>query len=76
MTDRVLNCPFSLVFRAMKDDGYKAKLPEWEGYWEWENNTIMMHCKDGRVIDIRETDDVEFTFGNIARSDWECFKEV
>lgn len=61
---------FRQAFKLMQK-GYSVKLPEWEGYWVWENNTIMMYCKDGRVLDIRETDDVEFTVNNINREDWE-----
>jgi hypothetical protein len=52
-------------------NGKKIKLPSWEGYWKWENNTIMMYCRDGRVLDIRETDNVAYTFSNIASNDWE-----
>lgn len=52
-------------------NGEKIKRPHWGGYWAWENDTIMMHCKDGRVLDIRKTDDPAFTFGNVAAHDWE-----
>lgn len=34
-----------------------------------------MHCKDGRVLDIRDTDCVKFTFDNISANDWEIVKE-
>ena len=50
--------------------GKKIKRPLWEGYWAWENNTIMMHCRDGSVVDIRQTDFVAYTFSNIAQRDW------
>ena len=50
--------------------GKKIKLPEWKGFWAWKNNTIMLHCGDGVVMDIRETDDVSYTFGFICREDW------
>lgn len=52
-------------------NGKKIKLPSWSGYWAWENNTIMMHCRDGSVIDIRQTDNVAYTFSNVASDDWE-----
>lgn len=65
---------FKRAYEAMKQ-GDKVKLPEWGGYWKWENDTIMMYCKDGKVLDIRETDDVDFTFSNIIRDDWEIVKE-
>lgn len=52
-------------------NGKKIKLPSWSGYWAWEDNTIKMYCKDGKVLDIRETDNVAYTFSNIASHDWE-----
>ena len=52
-------------------NGKKVKLPSWSGYWCWKNNTIMMHTKDGEVIDIRATNNVAYTFSNIASNDWE-----
>ncbi|HII4507909.1 Thoeris anti-defense Tad2 family protein [Clostridium perfringens] len=63
---------FGLALKAMKE-GKKVKLPEWKGYWIWDNEkeSIFMHCKDGKVLDIRETQDVYFTFSNVAREDWE-----
>lgn len=61
---------FKQAFYKMRYWGASIKLPEWEGYWKWENDTIMMYCKDGRILDIRETEDVEFTFKNIIRDDW------
>ena len=51
--------------------GKPVKLPLWKGYWLWENNTIMMYCKDGRIIDIRKTDDLDFTLNNMMSDVWE-----
>lgn len=51
-------------------NGKKIKRPLWEGYWAWENNTIMMHCRDGKVINILDTDLPAYTFSNIAQRDW------
>ena len=51
-------------------NGRKIKLPSWKGYWKWENHTIMMHCSDGEIIDIRETTNPAYTFTNIAENDW------
>lgn len=66
---------FREAYEQMKK-GKKIRLPEWEGYWYWENNTIMIHCKDGLVLDIRETEDVNYTFGFICRNDWQIVEEV
>lgn len=58
--------------------GRKIKLPEWGGYWYWsdDRNTIMIHCKDGTELDIRETKDVAYTFDFIARNDWMVVEEL
>lgn len=52
-------------------NGKKIRLPSWSGYWVWENNTIMMHCRDGSIVDIRDTDNPAYTFNNVASNDWE-----
>ena len=56
-------------------NGRKVRLSHWKGYWAWENNTIMIHTKEGEVIDIRDTDNVAYTFSNIATNDWEVVIE-
>ncbi len=69
---------FKQAFEAMKQ-GAKAKLPSWGGYWCWdeEQETIMMHCRpqdtdkgQGPVLDIRETQRVEYTLKNILSDEW------
>ena len=68
---------FEQAFKAMKE-GKKVKLPSWGGYWEWdeEKQTIMMHCRSGNsdtgnpVMDIRETQRVEYTLSNIMSDEW------
>lgn len=52
-------------------NGKKVKLPHWSGYWEWRDNTIMIHTREGEVFDIRKTDNVAYTFSNIAATNWE-----
>lgn len=51
--------------------GTPLKRKSWGGYWKWENDTIMMYCKDGSILDIRETKDVDFTISNMFTDDWE-----
>ena len=68
---------FDVALRLMKQ-GYKVKLPSWGGYWCWDDNkqTIMMHCRkedsetEKSVLDIRETQRVEYTLDNILNEDW------
>lgn len=62
---------FNEALKRMKNGG-KAKLPSWGGYWCWdaEKQTIMMHTKEGDVLDIRETDRVEYTVSSIIGDDW------
>lgn len=62
---------FEEAFKMMKS-GSKAKLPSWGGYWYWnpKKKTITMHTKDGQEMDIRETQVVEYTVGNILSDEW------
>lgn len=58
--------------------GAPMKLPSWGGYWCWddENQTIMMHCRKtdsdtGKdILDIRETQRVEYTLLNVISDEW------
>lgn len=62
---------FEEALKAMKC-GSKVKLPSWGGYWCWnpEKEAIIMHTKDGRELDIRETQNVEYTLQNILSDEW------
>lgn len=62
---------FNEALKAMKA-GKKTKLPSWGGYWCWDNEkqTVIMHTKEGKVLDIRETERVEYTIGNILNDEW------
>lgn len=62
---------FLEVFDEMKQ-GAKVKLPDWGGYWYWDNEkeTIMIHTKDDEVLDIRDTNMVEYTTRNLLSEDW------
>ena len=55
--------------------GKKIKLPSWSGYWVKEDDTVKMYCKDGRVLDIRESEDVFYTLSNIASEDWKLAED-
>lgn len=68
---------FKEALKAMKN-GAKVKLPSWGGYWCWdaEKETVMIHCRpqdsdhQGEILDIRETQRVEYTLSNVASEDW------
>lgn len=67
------NVSFEVALGAIKSSPLKIiKLPEWDGYWFWDNktNSIIIHCADGSQFDIRETTDVFYTLSNICRKDW------
>lgn len=75
---------FEQAFEAMKQ-GVKVKLPSWGGYWCWDQKkeTIMMHCRpqdtdqgQAPVLDIRETQRVEYTLQNILFDDWQIADEI
>lgn len=57
---------FEEALKIMKDGG-KVKLPSWGGFWKWdpEKESIIMHTKDGEEMDIRKTQVVEYTLGNV-----------
>lgn len=67
---------FEEALKQMKA-GNKVKLPSWGGYWRWddEKQTIIMHTKDGVELDIRETERVEYTLGNVLSDEWELAHE-
>lgn len=66
---------FAEALEALKQ-GAKIKLPSWKGYWAKEDNTVKMYCKDGKVLDIRETEDVFYTLKNIASEEWMLAEEA
>lgn len=73
---------FKEAFKMMKQ-GAKVKLPSWGGYWCWdsEKETIMMYRrpqdseKGVSVLDIRETQRVEYTMQNILSDEWQFASE-
>lgn len=69
---------FAEALEAMKT-GAKVKLPTWGGFWFWdeEKQTVMMQCRpkdadkgQGDLLDIRETQRVEYTLSNILSDEW------
>lgn len=62
---------FECALKQMKN-GEKMKLPSWGGYWYWdeEKQTVIMHTIDGRELDIRKTEVVEYTLLNCTSDEW------
>ena len=67
---------FDEALKKMKE-GEKVKLPSWGGYWYWdaEKETVMIQCRpqdgdDGELLDIRETQRVEYTLTNVLSDKW------
>lgn len=63
---------FKEALGLMQNKGAKVKLPEWDGYWRWDGikRSVVMHCADGTVMDIRDTCDVAYTLGNLLSQEW------
>lgn len=51
--------------------GHKVGRKHWEGYWCIEDGEVMIHTRDGKVLNIKETDDIMYTLGNVSCDDWE-----
>lgn len=56
--------------------GHDIRMPEWGGFWRWnaEAKTIHMHCRDGRIIDFRNSEDLDYTLAFLFRDDWELVR--
>ena len=65
---------FSKALEAMKN-GAAVKLPSWKGFWKLEDGRIKMHCKDGKILDLCETEDILYALGNVLSNDWEILDE-
>jgi len=68
---------FQAAYSYMKN-GQAIALPEWGGYWVWseESKTISMHCKDGSIIDMRDSPNMDFTLSHTFRDDWEIVRDT
>lgn len=67
---------FKQALKLMKQ-GAKVKLPSWGGYWYWDTDkqTVMIQCRpddsdQGDILDIRETQRVEYTLLNVTSDEW------
>lgn len=62
---------FKKALKKMKN-GAIVKRPSWGGYWRWDKDhkTIIMITRDGKVMDIRETEKVDYTLDQMLADDW------
>ena len=65
---------FGEALEALKA-GKKIKLAHWTGYWQMEDGKVMMHCRDGSIINLQDSKDIIYTLGNIASDEWEVVEE-
>ena len=56
--------------------GFKIKRKDWIGYRQLEGDSIMIHCKDGRVFNLVDSEDILFTIEQMACDDWEVVTTV
>lgn len=63
---------FQAAYSYMKR-GHAVALPEWGGYWLWNEwaKTIDMHTRKGEIIDMRDSEDMDYTLSFTFRDDWE-----
>ena len=59
----------SALFSMLR--GHKVRRKHWKGYWKLEGKEVIMYCRDGRVINIRDSEDMVYTLENMACNDWE-----
>ena len=64
------NLNFGVAFSLLKE-GYEIKRESWAGYWKKEGDEILMYCKDGSIINIKDTKDIFFTLENTLAKDWQ-----
>lgn len=55
--------------------GNKVKRSHWTGYWTIENGELIIHARDGRVLNLRESEDMVYTLRNMSCDDWEIVKD-
>lgn len=62
---------FKQALKEMKQ-GKKIKLPSWGGYWTYDSETdsIYIHCKEGNILEFRETERLSYTLDNVLSDEW------
>ncbi len=60
---------FASALFAM-ERGHKVQRSHWHGYWESKDGEIIIHCQDGRILNLRDSEDMIYTLRNISCDDW------
>lgn len=49
------------------------KRAPWGGYWKYDPRTddILMYTKDGRIVPVKNSENLLFTIANLFTNDWE-----
>jgi hypothetical protein len=55
--------------------GTPIKRKVWKGFWQYGRGHILMHTKEGEVINLLDSKDVIFTISGILEDDWEVATE-
>lgn len=69
---------FQDIYRIHLMQGKAISLPEWSGYWTWSEaeKTILMHLRDGSILDFRDTNDLDYSLQYTFRDDWVVVHDV
>lgn len=60
---------FKEAYKALCE-GKAIKRASWLGYWVADGQNVMMHCKDGTVISMKDGCIPMFTLGGCVEDDW------
>lgn len=65
---------FSWAYEQMMN-GKCVRRKDWTGYWYMRDKELYIQCKDGSLLNLRESDDMPYTLSNIAADDWVLAEE-
>ena len=65
---------FASALFAM-ERGHRVRRSHWSGYWRIENGELLIHCGDGRKLNLRDSEDMVYTLRNISCDDWEIIEQ-
>ena len=66
---------FKEAYEALKG-GCAIRRAIWLGYWVADGENVLMHCKDGTVVSMKDGCIPMFTLSNCTESDWIILDEA